>query len=379
MDGQAEHARLAPSSADKRVGCPGSLLMEEMYGNDIESDEMREGTAAHWVLLELAREQPVCEGLIAPNGVMITEEMIDGAQAVLADVDERLRPYPDAALGLTFEQPVDCTHIHPDNWGTPDIWGYIPEDGQVFIWDFKFGHKFVPADSWQLINYAAGILQQIGVNGLQDQYIKVTFIIVQPRYFHGKPVRSWSCMASDLRGMFNTLINTYAEATGPNPQCKTGEWCGTCSAAHMCETFHKSTSAAVDYIDSVTVVDFDDTSLGVEMAILESAIDRCTARLKALKVDAEARIAEGRSVWLYHSTPVYGRQKWTAPIEDVLNTGELYGANLAKPPQAITPKQAITAGVDPEVVNSMSETPRNGYAVVRREKSIAYLAFNKRA
>lgn len=378
MDAQAEHARLAPSSADKRVGCPGSLLMEEMYGSDVETDEMREGTAAHWVLLEMAREQPVCEGLLAPNGVMVTEEMIDGAQMILDDVDERLRPYPDASLGLTYEQRVDCTHIHEDNWGTPDIWGYVAEDGQIFIWDFKFGHRFVPADSWQLINYAAGIIRQIGLNGHQDQYTKVTFIIVQPRYYHGSPVRSWSCMASDLRGMFNTLITTYNEATGPSPKLRTGEWCADCSARHKCEALHKATASAVDYIDSVGDVDYDDHSLGTEMVILESAIDRCTARLKALKVDAEARIAEGRAVHLYHVTPTYGRQKWTAPIDEVLFTGELYGAKLSKPTQAVTPKQAIAAGVDAEVVNSMSETPRTGYTVVRRGKSIAYMAFNKK-
>lgn len=379
MDGKAEHARLAPSSADLRVSCPGSLLTSELYGIDLETEEQREGTAAHWVLLQQAHGYVVTEGELAPNDVMVTDEMIDGGQMALDELDKLLRPYPDAAMRLTFELPVDCSHIHPENWGTPDAWVYIDEDLQLFILDYKFGHRYVPADSWQLINYSAGILAKLNIDKSLYPYVTVTFVIVQPRFYHGAPSRQWSCKASELVPRFARLIEVYEEATGPNPTTVAGPWCGDCDGRFGCETLQRSAAAAVSYIGNVYAVDYDDVSLGVELMILESAAERIKARLSALTIEATARVEQGHTVYGYGTVPTFGLQRWlpSLPVDEIAEEAQILGANILKPMKLITPKQAIKAGMDPSWVNEISETPKTGVKLVRRENTLAYAAFSK--
>lgn len=68
-----EHSRLPPSSAARRMACPGSRAMEEQYGRNEESDASREGDLAH----ELAAWYLTTEfGAYSEN---YTEYMRDGA------------------------------------------------------------------------------------------------------------------------------------------------------------------------------------------------------------------------------------------------------------------------------------------------------------
>ena len=207
-----EHSKLPPSSAARRVACPGSRALEAMYPEDKESPFAKEGEAAHWVASELLRS---CESFptYAPNGEFITQEMFKGADLYydsIATVLNRFYGMVDYTQ-LSIEQRVDISRIHPDCWGTPDCWLYhAPE---LHIWDYKFGHGFVEVfENWQLIEYAAGILDRLGVNGIADQHTTIYFYIIQPRNFHRLgPVRTWRVKASDLRSYFNILESQEAE------------------------------------------------------------------------------------------------------------------------------------------------------------------------
>lgn len=73
------HARLAPSSAARIVACPGSRKLEAMFPQE-ETIESREGDAAHWAAAQMLAGVAVSIGMAASNGVLLTDEMIEGAE-----------------------------------------------------------------------------------------------------------------------------------------------------------------------------------------------------------------------------------------------------------------------------------------------------------
>mgnify|MGYP006371470589 FL=1 len=56
---------------------------------------------------------------------------------------------------------------------------------------------------------------------------------------------------------------------------------------------------------------------------------------------------------------------------------EMLGVKVAKPPTALTPKQAIKAGLDASVVAAMSETPRGEVTLVEDDGSRARSIFGR--
>ena len=81
---------LAPSSAAQWAYCAASPTMTLQHGLPDKPEDTADGTAAHWVCSETllsfkdnsesVRLPHSFVGEIAPNGVVITEEMADGAQ-----------------------------------------------------------------------------------------------------------------------------------------------------------------------------------------------------------------------------------------------------------------------------------------------------------
>src|SRR5205085_9695018 len=102
---------------------------------------------------------------------------------------------------LHVEGLIEISILHDLNWGTPDAWVYSPRSLTLDVFDFKFGHGFVSEfENWQLIGYAAGFLESLGIDGHADQALRVNLHVVQPRAYHrAGPVRTWSVLASDLR------------------------------------------------------------------------------------------------------------------------------------------------------------------------------------
>lgn len=73
------HAPLAPSSAEKWVHCGRSPSMEAAYPQE-DTDETREGTAAHWVLAQTLNGHTVAVGDMDPDGTPVDRDMIMAAR-----------------------------------------------------------------------------------------------------------------------------------------------------------------------------------------------------------------------------------------------------------------------------------------------------------
>src|SRR5690242_15247620 len=125
--------RLRPSSAHRWVECFGSVALEAAYPQE-EGESAAEGTAGHWVGTEMIAGRDHAIGTAAPNGVVVTEEMLEGA-ALLCEVAHSLIPFEN----MRIEREVSMARIHPENGGTPDVAGIGHEAFVLHVVDYKFG------------------------------------------------------------------------------------------------------------------------------------------------------------------------------------------------------------------------------------------------
>ena len=336
-----EHSILAPSSAARWLQCPGSVKMCQQFPDPEDSPKAAEGALAHAVNVAFMEGNPM------PAGA--TDEMIEGAQLWADTVGS-----DDTHL----EERVDCSYIHPECWGTPDAWSF--SNGVLRVYDYKFGHRYVDAyRNAQMTVYTAGLLTKLGIDGLGDQHVRVEMTIVQPRSYHRDgPIRAWSVVASDLRGDFNAFTEAATRALGSDPQLKVGSECNYCSARHACPALQRAAYVAAEFGGDAMPFDLPDAAIGRELRFLREIADTLNSRISGLEDEVLARITKlGRSVPGWMTEQGMGREKWAKPVDEILALGALMGIDLAKP-GALTPKQAIKAGVPAAVVKEYIETPR---------------------
>lgn len=335
---------------------------------DTDRQDAADGEAAHWGLAETLHGRVIAEGQIAPNGVILTEEMIEAAGIMYDDITRELAPYGMTPAHGLIEQQLPIPAIHAQSFGTPDYRVWLPTHGTptLLLYDFKYGHRFVPAyENWQCVEYVSGVLHEAEVDGLQDQSIRVRVKIVQPRAFHRDgPVREWSFMASDIRAMVNIASAAAHEALGPNPVARTGPECRDCKARHACPTFQRAGYNAVDESSREQPFDLPPEALATELRIVSAALERLKARHDGLQQQALAMHRDGRKLpgWVLQFGA--GRKRWTKPAPAIIAIGQMAGINLAKPASPITPTQAEAKGFPFEAFAGLVETPTGAATLV---------------
>lgn len=357
------HSILPPSGAGAWKLCGLWVAMNQAYPQ-ADTPETLEGNAAHWVFAEMLAGRPVSEGMQAPNGVFITDEMIEGAELVVDTVRARI----PAGTVLHVEEPVALPRIHAQCWGTPDIWAFYGATLEVI--DYKFGHRFVDEyKNDQGVAYTAGIIDHLAEvlgkgDGLIDQAIKVNFTVVQPRCFYkGSPVRTWSVMASDLRAHINQLANAAGVALAPNPPAVTNPECMDCPGRHACPALQQAAYRDAEFAVKSSPVELPPAAASLELRMLERSLERLQARVDGMREAVVTYIRQGHSVPFHRAEQGYGRQQWTMSTEQVLAMGQLMGVDLSKP-GVKTPKQAIKSGVDEAVIKAYSVTPLGSLKLV---------------
>ena len=349
MSGQ--HAVLAPSSAARWYQCSGSVKLEVLYPQE-ETDKSREGTLAHAVCAALL------QGSTAPAGA--TDEMLEGADLY---VDE-IRKYVDNGMPLLIESRIDCSYVDPNCWGTPDAWAVDRAAGTLYVWDYKFGRRHVEVfENWQLIAYAAGILEVAGLsNGANIHTVRMA--VVQPRSYHPDgPVRSWQVSVADLQGYFVKLSMRAKSAMRSDAPTSVGSECRDCSARHACPALQSSAYSAMERAGENVPFDMPPEALGRELTVMSAAAAVLNARISGLENEILGNIKRGVAVRGWATEQGTGREKWSRPIEEILALGEMMGIAVSKP-GAITPKQAVKAGLPAAVVAGYTETPKGEIKLV---------------
>lgn len=343
------HSVLSPSSADRWVHCPGSVSLSALFPDD-SGAAAEEGTAAHWVGSEVleGRGGDPFVGRTAPNSVIITEEIEDAAKVYV----QHVRSIASRGQKLMVERTIPIAPIHAECFGTFDC-AFWNGPKELHIWDLKYGYGIVePRDNWQLICYAAGLLE--GLSGIEDQTVQVNLHIVQPRPYHANgPVRTWSVAASDLRGKINKLAHAAALALGGNPETVSGPHCKYCRARHVCASAQKMALWATEYTESARVEELSPDALAIEIRTLQRAAEAITYRLTGLEAQGKALIKSGAVLPGFALQNGNGRQDWSVPLQEVFAMGDLLGVDLRKT-AAITPTQAKKAGLAEEVIATLS-------------------------
>lgn len=380
------HSKLAPSSAAIWMQCAASVRMQLPYQDQPPTEESLEGDAAHWVALMTCRcyAEPEAfeQGAInfpavddkAPNGVEVTQEMIDGAE-VYADV---------VGTVAILETLVTISLIHPHCFGTPDARRREPRVLRVF--DYKFGHRFVEVfNCWQLIAYVAGLLEEIPRTEWPDY---VELVVVQPRcYTPEGPVRRYTYRTDDLVPLINRMHAQAAlavdESGNPRPDAPavTGHECRDCKARHACTLFQSVAARIVDSAGRADLFELLPAQLGAELTYLDVTMQRLKARREGLAIQAETLLGRGQVVpgFAMESTP--GNLSWNddVSIDEVAMLGTELNVALCRDPEPVTPTQAKAIlkrrAIDGALLEAYTHRPRGKMKLVQSTTTRAKKAF----
>lgn len=385
------HAPLPPSSAHRWVHCPGSPTLEKRYENSaVDEDTAKaraEGHAFHWYSAILLHGNEAAVGAVAPNGIVVDDEMDEAARMYVADVFATLALNDMTPADLHIEELVSIAGIDPDNWGTPDVWAFkgVGTKGVLLIWDGKYGHKFVDAyENWQMIDYVAGILDAVAI-GFDRTKIKVAMSVVQPRNYHPSgPIRRWQMTATELHPRFELLEEAAKESKTEAARTIVGPWCDDCSGRHACEALHYAADGVADMVGGTTSLELPPDALGVELRLLHRAQKILNARITGLESEAMAAIRAGKAVPFYGIGNSIAREQWTKDAADVIAFGVGMGVNLAKPPAPVTPNQArdamkktgMTVEVATELLKTISDRPPGSPKLIPADTNQAKRVFN---
>lgn len=355
MTGQ--HAEYAPSSMYLTVACPGWQRQASLLPPEPETEASREGDAGHEVAAWHALGRPL---VVAPsltsNGVEVTEEMIDGAALWV----EALEGYP-----ARIETPVQIQRVHMTKcWGTPDARQWSPATKILRVADYKFGYGFVDEfENWQMLAYLVGIIDELGLYNDPDVTLEMT--IVQPRYYNGKPIRTWSIKLPEIWPYLERMQAAVREAESENPRVMSGTHCTYCPARGACNTYRKTIGNAIDFAGLADPMASTPEDVGRELKVVQEFIKRLEARETGLAALAEALIRQGKRVPYFSFEQTVGRLAWTAPIDVVEMTARLAGKSIMAPAKPITPTQAKDRKIlDVSVIGEYSARPMGAFKLV---------------
>ena len=362
------HSRIAPSGMPRTVPCPGSVIMQERYPESEDSLPSKEGNASHWAAACILQGGEPVVGQPAPNGIILTTDMIDYAQVYTHDI---LSTMPAATLAVEAKVTA-AERVHPDSWGSVDCWAYDPKARVLYVWDYKYGYGLVePFENWQLINYTVGIMEQLKV---RDDRITVRMTIAQPRAPHPQgPIRRWVVKGTDLRPYANQLYAAAHEALGPDPRTCSGPHCKDCRARHTCPAANGAALLAIDVVYRAEPYELDDAAIGSQLTTLKRAEAAIGNRITALETQAESKIRAGGMIpgWAMERGAA-GKLAWTKPDGEVLALGELLGLCLSKP---MTPTQAGKAGLPKELLEAYASRSARSLKLTKASTTLAAKIF----
>lgn len=369
--------KLRPSAAPTWIRCHGQPRMLDGIpeGQDDEDVEVREeGTACHWAAHQLSQGVAVPLDTIAPNGVPIDDEMLSAARMWIDEV----RSWGDDVTPL-FEHPVHCARIHDECGGVTDGCGHSAKKRTVYVGDLKYGFRFVDVrDNWQLLCYFVGVLDYYR---LHDLDVWVEFVIVQPRSYHRDgPVRRWKVHASELRGHVNQLRAAADKALGvsltPVP-LTVNDGCGRCAARYRCTAAQNAALDGVDSAHEATPHDLPFAAAEDELRRLQWARGALDARITGLEGQVSYHMRKGAISRHFELKAKAGREVWKeGQLEQAQNMASLFGVQLTKPAQPITPTQA-KAKMPAFVVEQFSHRPHGSLKLVPTDAKIWRRIFGK--
>jgi len=291
----SKHAFLSASGAPAWLRCSIKPWLEKDLP-DTSNDAADEGTAAHELgercLLDGSHPRDHLGDMIQVGSDFweVTQEMADHVWEYVS----RVRALPGHKM---IEVPIDIGFItgEEDARGTADAVVYDEATRTLWCLDLKYGYGFVPADSDQLILYAAGAVRQFQ---LVWDIEKVVLMICQPR------INSFPTFETTPYELEVWVDHAQAVAqrilAGPEGLVATpGEkQCRFCRAKGSCPTL-KQHALTVSRIDDFTDLTLDDKLRllsNEELADVAPKLELLNSWAKGVRAELERRILSGQEV-----------------------------------------------------------------------------------
>ncbi len=380
---------LPPSHANVWGRCAGAPTLWQ-HVPKTESQDAKDGTAAHWVAATILRAYkqvgagiPLGADFVGkadPKGTVIQQWMYDAAMVYVMDVLDFCGQH-GCLQDLHIEESMISSGISQAVKGPADCWVYVK--GMIVIWDFKSGHRYVdPTWAYQFVCYLDAIIQLHKIDGHLDQRLNVEFRVVMPRcHTTSDPVVSFAFKASDARAHIMSLRNQAQLALGPDPQLFAGKHCLDCRSPHICPLARKVDLIAVDYMETAIPDKLTAEGISFELNLLRWLEKISDARMDALEAEAAARIARGEFIPGFLLESGLGKRRFVQDATLIIdNTKMLWGVDLSETAKPCTPSEAErrfkAAGYPIEAIPT-TDRPSLPPKLVAADDSKAKLLFNR--
>lgn len=383
----ADHARLAPSDAPVWAHCAGHIVMCEQLPEPDEWSQPREdGNATHWVADSVQKAAGLIPpeaylGVEAPNGVIITQEMVDVVNIYTDDIAAINAQFPHAEpmSEVRVTDILNADDLRDVCWGTLDCALACGVTKICFLWDLKFGWAPVKAEmNYQMLCYLLGLVHKIGTeHGINAVPEVFEIRIVQPRpHSPCGDISVWRITYGELMDFTTKLWQSAREAVGLHPKCTAGPWCKDCSGRYGCSALEGVALECMALSEAAVPVLLSSEQLGKQLTEMKYAAEMLKARITGLEMQAMAELKSGTRIPGWELQPGVGNLAWNKPYGEILALGALSGVELARE-DTMTPTQAISAGVPETLVRQFSERPARGLKLVKQDHSLARKVFGK--
>lgn len=322
------HSLWGPSSAHRWMDCPASAARSRNMKEE-ESEYAKEGTKAHDLAFKILTNAPY--------------DPEDYDTEMIAEVNkyvDQIRVLFKGASFTAFELPVDLSKVLgiPDTFGTSDASGIVGKT--LIVGDFKYGKgdRVKVRNNPQLLLYALGVLDLIGMAGYEVDTISLW--ILQPRLDHfdndiipiaelegfREVAKAQAAISRDLylKAMKGEEIPSGAYAPGVK-QCK------YCPAKGECEAQSNYVQDSIRMqFDALPAESDNPTELGAHFSKALKVIDAFHDWSKAIQERAQAFVKSGGRIPGYKLVQGRaGNRKWDDEyeVERILNKE----ARLSKP------------------------------------------------
>lgn len=231
-----------PSSADRFIGCPGSVrLIARAPKQQQWSPWIVEGLAAHKVseqhLKGIRQIDEWSDRMVqvddsGMHGAFCDEEMVIGVglylETIAADIGADTECFTEHKMSLAALDPSDP--LLAQNRGTADRVHVHKSRRKLRIFDLKWGRGvMVSPESPQLKDYALLGMMNFDVGG---GWKEIELTVVQPRAADtAQRVKTVSYDPNDLlMGFLGQMVQSMEEALGENPSLNPGARCRWCPA-----------------------------------------------------------------------------------------------------------------------------------------------------
>lgn len=235
--------RFRPSSADRYLACPASVVMTQDYPYGEGSVHADTGTVAHKlgeICIETGEplEKYIGQSICSDEGIDIpvTKAMVESVQVYVDWVKSM-----DFDLVLVEESaPLDFVPGTETSSGRIDLVAVHRDFNLLYVVDYKNGILPVGADTNQLGTYALAIRDIAVAKGWIDEVTEIVAVVGQPNAFGEDPIKVHTWNKEMLDELKERIVDTVNWVLDTKPEeisddmFNDGKHCKFCPYEHMC-------------------------------------------------------------------------------------------------------------------------------------------------